>query len=102
VAELVDAADSKSAIRKDVLVRFQSRALCNPCISLITIDLQGLIILGHSLFTSFLRFLPLFSVTNTILFDWDCAMGCKDVMVKGAAHPMDRFIVISDHHSPSL
>jgi hypothetical protein len=26
VAELVDAADSKSAIRKDVLVRFQSRA----------------------------------------------------------------------------
>ncbi len=27
VAELVDAADSKSAIRKDVLVRFQSRAL---------------------------------------------------------------------------
>ncbi len=27
MAELVDAADSKSAIRKDVLVRFQSRAL---------------------------------------------------------------------------
>ena len=27
VAELVDAADSKSAVRKDVLVRFQSRAL---------------------------------------------------------------------------
>jgi len=27
VAELVDAADSKSAIRKDVLVRFQSWAL---------------------------------------------------------------------------
>lgn len=26
VAELVDAADSKSAVRKDVLVRFQSRA----------------------------------------------------------------------------
>ena len=29
VAELVDAADSKSAVRKDVLVRFQSRALDN-------------------------------------------------------------------------
>ncbi len=28
VAELVDAADSKSAVRKDVLVRFQSRARC--------------------------------------------------------------------------
>ncbi|MEY2829975.1 MAG: hypothetical protein RIQ33_1833 [Bacteroidota bacterium] len=27
VAELVDAADSKSAVRKDVLVRFQSRVL---------------------------------------------------------------------------
>ena len=27
MAELVDAADSKSAVRKDVLVRFQSRAL---------------------------------------------------------------------------
>ena len=26
MAELVDAADSKSAVRKDVLVRFQSRA----------------------------------------------------------------------------
>ena len=26
VAELVDAADSKSAVRKNVLVRFQSRA----------------------------------------------------------------------------
>lgn len=30
VAELVDAADSKSAVRKDVLVRFQSRALKKP------------------------------------------------------------------------
>ena len=29
VAELVDAADSKSAVRKNVLVRFQSRALDN-------------------------------------------------------------------------
>jgi hypothetical protein len=53
VAELVDAADSKSAIRKDVLVRFQSRAPSNPCISLITIDLQGFIILVESFFTSF-------------------------------------------------
>jgi hypothetical protein len=60
VAELVDAADSKSAIRKDVLVRFQSRALDNPCISLITIDLQGFIISHTSLFTSSFRFLPLF------------------------------------------
>ena len=36
VAELVDAADSKSAVRKDVLVRFQSRArvkFINPCYS---------------------------------------------------------------------
>jgi hypothetical protein len=30
VAELVDAADSKSAVRKDVLVRFQSRAQKAP------------------------------------------------------------------------
>ena len=28
VAELVDAADSKSAVRKDVSVRFRSRARC--------------------------------------------------------------------------
>jgi ABC-type multidrug transport system permease subunit len=62
VAELVDAADSKSAVRKDVLVRFQSRAQHNPCISLITIDLQGFIILiaifslFFSLSTSFFDF----------------------------------------------
>jgi len=34
VAELVDAADSKSAVRKDVLVRFQSRARKKPQILL--------------------------------------------------------------------
>ena len=59
VAELVDAADSKSAVRKDVLVRFQSRALDSPCISLILIDLQGFIISGrhfYSLFTASYRF----------------------------------------------
>ena len=32
VAELVDAADSKSAVRKDVLVRFQSRALLKEAV----------------------------------------------------------------------
>jgi hypothetical protein len=31
VAKLVDAADSKSAVRKDVLVRFQSRARLKLC-----------------------------------------------------------------------
>jgi hypothetical protein len=40
VAELVDAADSKSAVRKNVLVRFQSRAQLNACRSLKSIDLQ--------------------------------------------------------------
>jgi hypothetical protein len=60
VAELVDAADSKSAIRKDVLVRFQSRALCNPCISLITIDLQGFIIFIAHFFPLFFAFYLLF------------------------------------------
>ena len=45
MAELVDAADSKSAVRKDVLVRFQSRALSNPCKSFKYIDLQGFLVL---------------------------------------------------------
>ena len=41
VAELVDAADSKSAVRKDVLVRFQSRAP-SPYINPLQIkNLQG-------------------------------------------------------------
>ena len=44
VAELVDAADSKSAVRKDVLVRFQSRAPSDPCISLFYTDLQGFLL----------------------------------------------------------
>jgi hypothetical protein len=57
---LVDAADSKSAVRKDVLVRFQSRALYNPCISLITIDLQGFYLFLSPFFASFFRFLPPF------------------------------------------
>jgi hypothetical protein len=59
VAELVDAADSKSAVRKDVLVRFQSRALGNPCISLATIDLQGFNI-SNRYFFSFPHFLFVF------------------------------------------
>jgi hypothetical protein len=44
VAELVDAADSKSAVRKDVLVRFQSRALKKLH------SFMGLFLLGVGLF----------------------------------------------------
>jgi hypothetical protein len=43
VAELVDAADSKSAVRKNVLVRFQSRAQLNFK-SFDSIDFQGFFI----------------------------------------------------------
>ena len=43
MAELVDAADSKSAVRKNVLVRFQSRALDEFFMSLVIIVEQGLI-----------------------------------------------------------
>ena len=69
VAELVDAADSKSAVRKDVLVRFQSRALYNPCKSLKSIDLQGFFVLSNLLFHSFYRFLPLL-MANIRLTTW--------------------------------
>lgn len=34
---MVDAADSKSAVRKDVLVRFQSRALVNQTVKKVAI-----------------------------------------------------------------
>ena len=40
---MVDAADSKSAVRKNVLVRFQSRALDEFFMSLVIIVEQGLI-----------------------------------------------------------
>ena len=53
VAELVDAADSKSAVRKDVLVRFQSRALYNPCILMKSIDLQGFLFYVSQFFPLF-------------------------------------------------
>ena len=42
VAKLVDAADSKSAVRKDVLVRFRSWALN-------LIDNDGVLFFGHFL-----------------------------------------------------
>ena len=43
VAELVDAADSKSAVRKDVLVRFQSRAL-EVFETLVSIEFDGVLL----------------------------------------------------------
>ena len=55
VAELVDAADSKSAIRKDVKVRFLSWALPQPCIEVLITDLQGFFIFRPSAFSRLLR-----------------------------------------------
>lgn len=51
VAELVDAADSKSAVRKNVLVRFQSRALGNQLLKSPDTKILS-------------RLIPLFAVNN--------------------------------------
>ena len=47
VAELVDAADSKSAIRKGVKVRFLSWALPRPCKEVLITDLQGFLMIDY-------------------------------------------------------
>lgn len=46
MAELVDAADSKSAVRKDVLVRFQSRAQKQKLMLYKSIDYKAFLFLG--------------------------------------------------------
>jgi hypothetical protein len=56
VAELVDAADSKSAIRKGVKVRFLSWAPSRPCKEVLITDLQGFFILGYPHLHAFSRF----------------------------------------------
>ena len=66
---MVDALCSGRSVRKDVLVRIQSWAPNDPCISLVIIDLQGFIISDSPLFTSFSPFLPLF-LANKRRTDW--------------------------------
>jgi hypothetical protein len=58
VAKLVDAADSKSAVRKDVLVRFRSWALFKPCKLSAGADLLGFLLLVISVLFTFFRFSP--------------------------------------------